>query len=462
MTYDVAIVGSGFSAIALTINFLRYLPPGASIAVIGDDPGFGRGTAYRTEFYLHRLNVPAARMSVFPDKPDDFVEWLRRRGKPVFAEDFASRGDYGLYLRDTLAAHLKPRAQRAQVDFIRAKATSCITCEEEGLTFRLDNGTGLSARNVVLALGVGTASLPISERKIASELAGQTVINPWRLGWLSRVEPDDEICVFGSGLTMIDQVLSLKAQGHRGIVHVLSRRGLVPQAHPRRRPAAVAPELPESREISVLLHELRKQAETVEDWRSVFDGLRPQTQALWQSLSDAQRSRFLRHALPWWSIHRHRVAPDVHERFSELVAEGIVKIHAGYVRDIEADADGRAVVTYRQRGRDTVAAFDADWIVNCTGMERAGIGHSPLLQAMRDRGMIAMDPLRLGITVDNGSRVVGPDGTVQRGLYAAGALTAGQFWEITAVPDIRVQAEAVARQAAEEIIRRLPQQARSA
>lgn len=77
MTYDVAVVGSGFSAIALTINLLRLLPPSASIAVVGDDPGFGRGTAYRTEFYLHRLNVPAARMSLFPDAPDDFVEWLR-------------------------------------------------------------------------------------------------------------------------------------------------------------------------------------------------------------------------------------------------------------------------------------------------------------------------------------------------------------------------------------------------
>jgi uncharacterized NAD(P)/FAD-binding protein YdhS len=92
MTYDVAVVGSGFSAIALTINLLRSLPPTASIAVIGDDRGFGRGTAYRTEFYLHRLNVPAARMSVFPDKPDDFVEWLKKEGKPVFADDFASRG----------------------------------------------------------------------------------------------------------------------------------------------------------------------------------------------------------------------------------------------------------------------------------------------------------------------------------------------------------------------------------
>jgi uncharacterized NAD(P)/FAD-binding protein YdhS len=466
LTYDVAIVGSGFSAIALTLNFLRFLPPTASIAVIGDDPGFGRGTAYRTEFYLHRLNVPAARMSVFPREPEDFVDWLRRRGKPVFAEDFASRGDYGLYLRDTLAAHLKPRASRANVDFIRAKATACIanseTGEAQGLTFHLDNGSVLSARTVVLALGVGTASLPVPQEKIAASLGAQTVVNPWRLGWLSRVERDDEICVFGSGLTMIDQVLSLKAQGHRGRVHVLSRRGLVPHPHPRRRPPAIAPQLPESRQISALLHALRAQAEAAEDWRSVFDGLRPQTQALWQSLDGEQRSRFLRHAMPWWSVHRHRVAPDVHERFQQLLDAGVVKVHAGYVQTIDASDSGRAVVRYRERGRQTIATFEADWIVNCTGMERAGIGHSPLLQAMRERAMIATDPLRLGIAVDEHSRVLAPDGSVQPGLYAAGALTAGQFWEITAVPDIRVQAELVARQAADEVERRMPRPARSA
>lgn len=84
MIYDVAIVGSGFSAIALTINLLRFLPHSAKIAVVGDDPGFGRGTAYRTEFYLHRLNVPAARMSVFPDRSEDFVDWLRKQGRAGF------------------------------------------------------------------------------------------------------------------------------------------------------------------------------------------------------------------------------------------------------------------------------------------------------------------------------------------------------------------------------------------
>src|ERR1700712_4797195 len=113
LAYDVAIVGSGFSAIAVTINLLRLLPSSAKVAVVGDDPGFGRGTAYRTEFYLHRLNVPAGRMSVFPDESADFVDWLRAEKRPVDADDFASRGDYGRYLRDRLAGLLRDRPNRA-------------------------------------------------------------------------------------------------------------------------------------------------------------------------------------------------------------------------------------------------------------------------------------------------------------------------------------------------------------
>jgi len=461
MTYDVAIVGSGFSAIALTINLLRFLPASASVAVVGDDPGFGRGTAYRTEFYLHRLNVAAARMSVFPDRPDDFVEWLRRQGRAVFAEDFASRGDYGLYLRDTLASLLRPRERRAHVDFVRAKATACVQCESDGLVFCLDNTGELKARNVVLALGVGNADLPLPKDRVDEAVRPRIIDNPWRLGWLSRVGRTDEICIFGSGLTMIDQVLSLRAQGHRGRIHVLSRRGLVPHPHPARRAAPLAPELPESREISALLHALRRQVDNGSDWRGVIDGLRPQTQALWQSLSAEQRSRFLRHALPWWNIHRHRIAPEVFARFDALLKDGTVTVHAGYLQSIDNEGSG-AGVRYRRRGVQEIAAFHADWIVNCTGMERAGIGHSPLLTAMRDRQMIAMDELGLGISVDPQSRVLDPRGEPHPGLFAAGALTAGQFWEITAVPDIRVQAKALAETIVAEIARDAPLHARIA
>ena len=76
-------------------------------------------------------------------------------------------------------------------------------------------------------------------------------------------------------------------------------------------------------------------------------------------------------------------------------------------------------------------------------MERAGIAHSPLLQEMQRKGLIEADPLGLGLVVDERSRIADSSGE-EAIIYAVGALTAGQFWEITAVPDIRVQARKVA------------------
>lgn len=80
-----------------------------------------------------------------------------------------------------------------------------------------------------------------------------------------------------------------------------------------------------------MLANLRRQVRAGASWRAVMDGLRPDTQTLWQSLDQVKRSRFLRHALAWWNIHRHRIAPQAHKVFSHLVSEGIVEVHAGFV-----------------------------------------------------------------------------------------------------------------------------------
>jgi uncharacterized NAD(P)/FAD-binding protein YdhS len=451
LRYDVAVVGSGFSAIAVTINLLRLLPPSFSIAIVGDDPGFGRGTAYRTELHLHRLNVPAGRMSVFPDEPNDFVEWLEREGRAVAADDFASRGDYGRYLRDRLAVLLRSREDRANVDFIKAKARACVDCSRTGVVFHLENDAELSAQNVVLCLGVGNAPLPVAPQNLDPRARSRIVTNPWRLGWLSKVGKSDIICILGSGLTMVDQVLALRAHGHRGRIHLLSRRGLLPHGHAVHR-APIAHGLSEqTREISAILATLRHTAEKEDDWRGLMDGLRPVTQKLWQRLSVQQRSRFLRHALPWWNIHRHRVAPAVFAEFDALVRDGTVVVHAGFLQSIENVTDG-ATLRYRRRGSDDNEALPVDWVINCTGMERAGIAHSPLLKEMQAEGIIRADELGLGIAVDGQSQVLGADGERQPGLFAVGALTAGQFWEITAVPDIRVQARKVAEKVASEML----------
>lgn len=444
MAYDVAVVGSGFSAIAVTINLLRLLPATRSIAVVGDDPGFGRGTAYRTEFYLHRLNVPAGRMSVFPDRPNDFIEWLHRQDRAISADEFASRGDYGLYLRDTLAALLRDRDGRARVDFIKAKATGCVERFPVGMVFQLDNAAELIARKVVLCLGVGNAGLPVSPDHLSLQSKSRIVTNPWTLSWLSHVGTQDRVCILGSGLTMVDQVLALRAHGHRGRIDVLSRRGLLPHPHQIQRTTPVEPQFPEgTREISALLAALRRQVRHGANWRAVMDGLRPRTQELWQELIRKQRSRFLRHALPWWNIHRHRISPAIFERFDALVRSGTLVVHAGFLEAIEETPDGM-VLTYRPRKSKETASLHVGWIVNCTGMERAGIAHSPLLKEMLEREMIRADELGLGLEVDKKSRVLDGDRQAQGDMFAVGALTAGQFWEITAVPDIRVQAKQVA------------------
>lgn len=452
MIYDVIVVGSGFSAIAVTCNLIEQLPASAKIAVVGDDPGFGRGTAYRTELYLHRLNVPAGRMSLLPHHPDDFVDWLKRHGRLMQAGDFASRSDYGLYVRDTLARLLRKRDGRCRVDFIRAKATGCVERYSSTLAFHLGNGDEIAGKNVVLCLGVGNANLPVNPAGVPLSLRSRIVENPWRLSWLRRVTSSDAVCILGSGLTMIDQVLALRAHGHNGRIDVLSRRGLAPLGHARK-PLPPLPidvqALPGT--ISGILKSLREKSRAVDDWRSVMDGLRPVTQALWQRLSSKERARFLRHALPWWNIHRHRVAPDVFGTFEKLVSEGTVRFHAGFLKSLGAEED-RLLAGYRIRGTGDIAEIRADWLVNCTGMERAGISHSPLLKEMSRFQLIAPDPLGLGIQVDAASEVTAPSRISPARLFSVGALTAGQFWEITAVPDIRVQAKAVV----EEIVAKRP------
>ena len=136
--------------------------------------------------------------------------------------------------------------------------------------------------------------------------------------------------------------------------------------------------------------------------------------------------------------------------FGKLLSDGVLEIHAGYLRSIKEGEEGIAV-RYRRRHTQIMKELQVDWVINCTGMERAGIGHSRLLETMRGDGVILLDPFGLGVEVDRQSRLLRTDGRSWPGLFAAGALTAGRFWEITAVPDIRVQAQKIAQEITDRV-----------
>jgi uncharacterized NAD(P)/FAD-binding protein YdhS len=84
-------------------------------------------------------------------------------------------------------------------------------------------------------------------------------------------------------------------------------------------------------------------------------------------------------------------------------------------------------------------------VINCSGPGLDGDqGGDPLVRSMLDRGLVRQDDLRLGLEVTEDSALGGQNGQATPGLFALGPPTRGMFWEITAVPDIRLQAEQLA------------------
>ena len=166
---------------------------------------------------------------------------------------------------------------------------------------------------------------------------------------------------------------------------------------------------------------------------------------MWRTADAADRARFLRHLRPWWDIHRHRLAPAVADRIDALRASGRLTLIAG--KTIAAHAvDDEIAVTWRARGAEVAATMRVARVINCTGPQGdLSRTTDPLVARLVETGAIRPDVARLGIDVDPQARTIGRDGRANDWLHALGPMTRGAFWEIVAVPDLRVQTWTLAR-----------------
>jgi uncharacterized NAD(P)/FAD-binding protein YdhS len=182
-------------------------------------------------------------------------------------------------------------------------------------------------------------------------------------------------------------------------------------------------------------------------WQDSIDRFRPSIQAAWKGATAFDRAQFLRHARPWWDIHRHRIAGAIADRIDAARARGQLRIIAGHIRDAVAQADGMAV-RYRPRGGTALQRIEAARVINCTGpASDYGRIDDRLVGALRAQGLVRPDPLRLGLDVTPDCALIGVEGP-SKILFAIGPATRGMFWEITSVPNIREQADALANQIA--------------
>lgn len=427
----VAIVGAGFSGTLLAINLLRHGGPRAKLIEARDQVGCG--VAYSAADDEHLLNARAGRMSALPDDDGHFARWLQARGGGH--ADFARRVDYGRYLRELL-----DEARAAHPDRLQLVEGRAVDVEPDGV--RLADGRLVRADAAVLAVGNLPPHPPpglVPEALPPGVYRG----DPWAGDVAEGLGPDDAVLLIGTGLTMVDAALLLGARGFRGRMVALSRRGLLPRVHAAEAPERGPVERPPPR-AGALLRAVRRRGAEV-GWRTAVNELRPHTQALWRAASPDEQRRFLRHLRPWWDVHRHRLAPDVGAKLDALRAAGRLEATAGRLLGAEA-LDRRALVRWRPRGGTGERTLEAARVVNCTGpqgdLSRAD---DPLLHRLLARGLIRPDRHRIGIDVDAQSAAVGADGVGSPTLLAIGPMTRGCFWEIVAVPDIRVQAWSVAR-----------------
>jgi uncharacterized NAD(P)/FAD-binding protein YdhS len=106
---------------------------------------------------------------------------------------------------------------------------------------------------------------------------------------------------------------------------------------------------------------------------------------------------------------------------------------------------GGVTVIHRPRRATADQYLDVKRVVNCSGpacdYQRIA---DPLIRNLLDRGDVRPDPLRLGLDVSTLCALRNRRGEIWQRLYAVGPVTRPAFWEVTSVPDIRRQCEALA------------------
>jgi len=466
MTQRIAVIGGGFSGTLTIANLVRKSLIPLTVEWFEERGEPGKGVAYSTRDTSHLLNVRTDRIGAFAGKPEGFWEWLHTQEGASHAakfwphgnvkpESFAPRALFGAYLASILDEALTAAKNKGIRIHIHSKTVAdAMPVAWHRLAIEAGTGEPVVVDALILATGnLPPACFPFEETLGASKKYYVTDIwNPNVDGVfphrVSALPANSDIVIIGTGLTMIDALLTLHNHGYPGRVAALSRHGWLPAAHRenvRPYPAWEWTQAPERAPISALgllvglRREVCKAMSAGYDWRSVIDSLRPVTPLLWRRLDLKEKRRFLKRLFSLWNIHRHRMAPEVARKLEALLKSGKLRIIAGKIDNVTPGKSGLQVGCHA-RGADTVNFTEAALLLNCTGPQsNIGTSMHELLNAMRARGLLIAHALQMGIEMTPKGTAAGASDAI----FPLGTLLMGEVFECVAVPELRQQADKV-------------------
>ena len=528
ITYDVAIIGGGFSGNAVFANMVQLADRPMKIAILSRDDEGVFGPAYATHRPEHLLNVRAGSMGLFASNFNHFYQWATKHDiADVTPSAYLPRMVYSQYIQSVLD-DTKIMAEKKDIrcDFFKTEVEKVETGTGVGYSyegFRLQTTPmgEITAKTVVLAVGngmghalknqenlpglvtepwlfnydkLGPEPVPLTPEELAAEAeearleaeaaAAAALIEQGRAAKAAKPtilvrllgkkqpppppvteappplpEPElpaepppppepwreyHSLAVIGSGLTAIDTIVSILVSGWSGKIVCYSSSGLLPQAHLENYDANQIVKMPANTFIgNTLSQNLRLLRRRVKSqgvrWHYVVDGLRPVTQAVWQEMEPGDKRRMAGKYFTLWNIFRHRFAPQIGKIIDAAIAEDRLEIITARVRHMHM-AGGQIALDIRPRGQSGTVSHHYDLAFQCTGVNYRLDGN-PLLKSMVDAKLLRPDPNGMGILVQSDLAAHRSDAGV---IYAMGSPLFGQLFETLAVPELRVQADAIA------------------
>lgn len=455
---SVAIIGGGLSGAAVAYHLARR-HASATLTVLEPRATIGAGLAYSTPDPAHRINVPAAKMSLIPAEDRHFVDWISRTH--AIADDpeavssngevYARRIVFGRYVFD----HLKPWIASGRIAHVR-DSVRAIARAGSRWSLQTASGRTLLADIVVIATTHPAPEVPPILADGLKDDPRLIISDAMTVSPLSGIEPEARVTIIGTGLTMADTVASLDRRGHRGTITAISRRGLLSRPH------ATAPYQPfgqfdQSAPYSAL-DLLRKIRTTIREvdaldlpWQAVIDQVRAQASAFWPKLPETERRKIVQHLRPYWDVHRFRIAPQVQRVIARRRSEGTFTSRAASVAAAEANAD-HILLQLRTRGKRALEEHRTDYVIVTTGPAHSrAVEVEPHLNSLASAGWIRADGLGLGIFCDRQGRAISREGQAVSSLLIAGPLARATFGELMGLPQVTSYAQEIANQVIQEL-----------
>ncbi len=452
----IAIVGGGVSGAAVAFHLLQRLPlsPG-QIFIFEPRERLGAGLAYDTQDPAHRINVPAAKMSLLPDDIEHFQRWLQERD--ALADDEAAvAGNGGLFPRRSVFGSyvnsmIRPFVEDGRLVHVRQRVERI---RRAGRRWMIVDAAGQSVNADILVIATSHPS-PLPPQALQDALADHPrfVPDPTRPDALTAIRTNDRVLIVGNGLTSADVIASLELRGHRGPITAISRRGLRSRGHAavKQEPFGDFAGRPSKTALDLLCRvraAIRRAEQEGRSWHAVIDQVRAQGLHLWQALPIGERRRLVRHLRPFWDVHRFRVAPQVEASSERAIANGRLEVLAASVAAVTA-AGGFIDCTLRLSRSQRRVGKQFDAVVVTTGPGHRGILQSQAwIDELSKAGYLAMDAASLGFACDMRSRALAADGTVVPSLFISGPLARGTFGELMGLPEVVEHAVLVAEQVA--------------